>query len=185
MRKILFIGAPGSGKGTQARLLKKYGLSHINIGESIRTAVESKNSIVLPYKKKMESGELLPDRAVFSIIWQEIKKADSRGYIIDGFARNVHQAKLALEKGFFDEVVFFDVPEKKAVSRVLHRAKIGREKRSDDNPETIKKRFAVFKKETLPVLDFLKKSRIKFYTIDASKTISLINEEVVKKLRLK
>jgi adenylate kinase len=183
MRKILFIGAPGSGKGTQAEILKKYGFVPLSVGNLVKRAISDEDPLVLPYRKKMESGELLPDEVIFSLVKKETGKINSPGYILDGFARNISQAEKAIKMELFDEVFFFDLSESEAVKRIRKRAK--KEKRIDDAEEVVKNRFGVFNKETLPAVRLLRKKIKNFFVIDASPSVEKIHDEVVLRLHLK
>lgn len=179
MIKLLFIGAPGSGKGTQAKFLKKYSLYQISPGEIIR---KSKDKRIIKYRKESEKGELLPNRLIFEILKKEIdnlpKKAE--GYILDGAVRTIKQAKYVKDHNLVNEVVFYKIKKKTAIKRILSRG----EGRTDDNLQVIKERFSEYKNKTKPVLKFLKKN-FHFYKISAEKTPKEINKETVKKLRLK
>ena len=179
MIKLLFIGPPGSGKGTQAKLLKKYSLYSISPGEVIR---KSKDKRIVKYRKESEKGELLPDRIIFDIIKKEIaslpKKAN--GYILDGAVRTLKQAEYVKEHNLVNEVVFYKAKKKTAIKRILSRG----ESRSDDNPKVIKERFAEYKKNTKPAIKYLKKN-FHFHEISAEKTPKEIDKVTVKELGLK
>jgi adenylate kinase len=203
MLKILFLGMPGSGKGTQAELLSKFGLKHISTGELIREAFKKQDPLVIPYREKVEAGNFVPDEIVFMLTKKNIGNFHGKGYILDGAARNVEQAKFNVEKNIIDEVIFFTLNDEDAVKRLSSRlvcencGKIytHREKkckacngnlirRKDDAPEIIRERLKIFKRDTFPVADYLKKHLKKYYEIDASKSIEEIHENVLRVLGL-
>ncbi len=185
MRKLLFIGMPGSGKGTQAEFLEKKGFRHISTGDLIREGWKNKDPLVMPYKESIEAGNFLPDSAVFPLVERATKKTEGfKGYILDGAIRNLNQAKVFVQKGFFDEVFFFKLDEKTAIKRIGNRAKKSKEKRKDDSLDVIKKRFDIYYSETRPILDFLK-TKTKYHEIDASPSPEKIHKEVLKILGIK
>ncbi len=180
MRKILIIGPPGSGKGTQAKLLGNYGIKQISTGDLIRA---SKDPKIVKYRNEdYNEGKLLPDDLIFGLIKDEISKLpkNSPGYILDGAVRTVPQAEYAHKNGLVKTVLYLNLNEKNATRRILSRG----EGRSDDNTESVKKRFAEYKAKTEPELPYLKKN-FDFYEVDASKTIEEVNKEVLKILKLK
>lgn len=178
MKKILFLGSPGAGKGTQAKLLKKYKIHHISTGDVIRKS--RKKEIVYYRKHGYAKGDLLSDELIFEIIKSEIKKLPkgAKGYILDGAVRTLKQARYVKDHDMINEVVFYKLKKRTAIKRLLNR----REGRLDDNPKTIKHRFEVYKKETKPVLKFLKKN-FKFQKISAEPAIEEIHKETLKRLK--
>lgn len=158
---LLFMGAPGSGKGTQSeRVVDKLSIVQISTGEILRKAKADATPMGLEAKKFMDAGTLVPDEVVIGIIKERIVEDDCKGgFILDGFPRTVGQAEaldiMMKENDLaIDHVVYFDVPEKELVDRLLSRAKL--EGRSDDNMEAIQKRMVTFKKDTEPLLDYYK-----------------------------
>ncbi len=204
MQKILFIGMPGSGKGTQTELLKKYKFKHISPGDLLREGFQRKDPLILPHKKDIDSGKLFPDDLLIYLIEREIKKLKGfKGYILDGAARTLYQTKKELKKGLFNEVLNFYLTEKQAIDRLKKRricpkcekiytskekrcktCRLLLVKRKDDSPKAVKHRFQVYKKKTKPVLAFLKKNISNYHEIDASGTIEEINRKVKKILGL-
>ncbi len=184
-KRILFIGVPGSGKGTQAELLIKYGFKHICTGDIMREAWKNNDPLVLPYKKSVENGGLLPDNVVFELINRGVKNFKDKNYILDGAVRTLNQAKIALSENLFDEVFFFDLTENEAVKRLIRRSATAEAKRKDDDPKAVKKRFQEYKKQTQQVLDYLRKNVKRFHALDASLTIEKIHNDVKRILRLK
>lgn len=181
MKKILFTGVPGSGKGTQAKLLEKYGFKHVSTGDLIRRAWQDNNPKIILYKKKIEAGGFLPDKLIFELIEKNISEPPK--YILDGAARTRSQAKFVIEKNLIDTVVHFSLTEDQAIERLKKRQEI--EKRSDDNEEAIKVRFEEYRKKSEPLLQYLKENIKNYFEVDASPSIEEIHEEVLKILRLK
>lgn len=179
MRKILFLGSPGAGKGTQAQLLEKEKIYHISTGDVIRNS--RKKEIVYYRNHGYAKGDLLSDELIFNILKAQIKKLpkDAKGYILDGAVRTLEQAKYVKDHKLVDEVVFYKLKKQTALKRLLNR----HEGRTDDNPKTIKHRFQVYKKETRPVLKFLKKE-FKYHKISAEPTIKEIHKKTKKILKL-
>jgi adenylate kinase len=204
MKKILFMGLPGAGKGTQAELLSKKGFIQISTGDIIREALKSHDRIVKPYEEKMASGGLLPNEIIFQLINQTISKLpkDIPGYILDGAIRTLPQAEFARKYNFVDTVVFFMLSEDTAHKRLSTRKicpkcqGIYKDKdtlcekcsekliiREDDNHEAIHNRFEVYKEKTEPILKYLKEN-FEFYSIDANPSVEEIHREVLDVLKL-
>lgn len=184
MLKILFTGMPGAGKGTQAQLLTRFGLTHISTGEVIREAFKNNDPILMPFKESIEKGNLLPDKQIFQLLNKEIKKVKGKGYILDGAVRTLEQAKFALDKCLVDEVIHFTLPQDVALKRLFGRMKNAQIKRKDDAPEVFKKRFEDYIKKTKPLLSYLK-DKVNFHEIDASPTVEEIHRAVKKVLGIK
>lgn len=184
--RIILLGPPGSGKGTQAiRLSRDYDLPHISTGDMLREAVSGKDRMAQKIKEIMESGALVPDEIIFSILEKRLKKEDTRkGFVLDGFPRNLEQAR-ELDKilGDAGDFVVFDlvVGEDTVVRRLSKRRvckkcrvnyhlefqppKIGGKcdecgfslyQRDDDKPEAIKNRLKVYNKESRPLAEYYK-----------------------------
>lgn len=160
--RLIFLGAPGSGKGTQAKLLsQRLGIPQISTGEMLREAVRAGTELGRQAKAIMEAGELVPDDVIIGLIRERLKEADARGgFILDGFPRTPQQAAALdrlLEEGNFDgltSVLNLSVPEDVLVNRMLGRA--ASENRTDDRPETIRERLAVYRRKTEPLIGFYK-----------------------------
>lgn len=161
MKRLIFMGPPGAGKGTQADLIKeKYNIPQISTGDMLRVAVKNGTAMGMEAKKYMDAGDLVPDAVVIGIIRDRLVEKDcANGFILDGFPRTVEQAKALSEilkelHMELDSVVNLDVPDEELVKRLLGRAI--KEGRSDDNEETIKNRLHTYNTKTLPLIDFYK-----------------------------
>lgn len=159
---LIFLGPPGAGKGTQAKIfLDKTGIVQISTGDILRESVKAGTKLGLEAKGYMDSGALVPDSVVIGIIEERIQKPDcAKGFILDGFPRTIEQAEaldaiLSTHKKSIDHVVSFDVPEEELVKRLLGRAEI--EGRADDNIDSIKNRLKVFREKTQPLVDYYEK----------------------------
>ena len=154
-RRILFLGPPGAGKGTQAAMLAEaLGIPHISSGAMLREAVADGTELGKKAESIMAAGDLVPDDLVVAMIEERLSRVDAvGGYILDGFPRNLVQAEAlaaAVGDGAIDAMLLFDVNEDELVGRLMSRAEEGR---ADDAEETIRRRFVVYREETQPLLD--------------------------------
>lgn len=160
MLNIVLFGAPGAGKGTQAkRLIDKYNLNHISTGEIIREEIRSGSALGKSMQDYISRGELAPDELVINIITEYVKShADSNGNIFDGFPRTTRQAEefdkiLAAHGLKVDVMLEMDVPDEELIHRLVLRGKDSG--RADDaNEEVIKNRLDVYKRQTAVVADY-------------------------------
>ena len=157
--RIIFLGPPGSGKGTQAsQLAKRLGVPAISTGEILREAVRKKTALGQKAQAVMERGELVSDDRIVAIIGERLAEADARGgFILDGFPRTLAQARAfeTIRSGNGDAlsaVLNFSVPEAELTERMLGRARA--EGRADDRPETIRERLRVYREKTEPLVGF-------------------------------
>ena len=180
--KLILIGAPGAGKGTLSVPLKeKLGIPTISTGDLLRDAIAKQTAEGIEAKKIMDQGGLVPTEVVFEMLKKRLQEPDAKkGYILDGFPRNLEQVELLESYTDIDYVVNIEVPLDVILQRLLgrrvcpkckyiyntswggdsvHCAKCGAEyiTRSDDNEESITKRFKVFNEETAPVIEHYKK----------------------------
>ncbi|HVG51757.1 MAG TPA: adenylate kinase [Xanthobacteraceae bacterium] len=163
--RLILLGPPGAGKGTQAqRLVEKYNIVQLSTGDMLRAAVAAGTPVGLRAKEIMARGELVPDDIVVEIIADRITKPDARnGFILDGFPRTVAQAE-ALEKLLHDRDIDLDavielkVDEGILLNRVQRRVSEtmarGEPVRADDNPEALKKRLDAYRAQTAPLVHF-------------------------------
>jgi adenylate kinase len=160
--RLILLGPPGAGKGTQAqRLIAKHGTVQLSTGEMLRAAVAAGTPVGLRAKSIMERGELVPDDVVVAIIADRIDQPDAkRGFVLDGFPRTVRQAEaldrlLAERRLKLDAVIELKVDEgillKRIEKRVAEMTARGEKLRSDDNPEVLKGRLAAYREQTAPL----------------------------------
>jgi adenylate kinase len=160
--RVIFLGPPGSGKGTQAKLLaERLRVPAVSTGEILRAAVAERNPLGIQAKSVMDAGELVSDDLMVALIRERTRQPDARGgFILDGFPRTVAQASaldamLAEGGDALSAVVNFSVPESVLVDRMLGRA--AAEGRSDDRPETFRERLRVYREKTEPLIGFYRK----------------------------
>jgi len=162
LMRIVFLGPPGSGKGTQAKLLAEHlKVPAISTGDMLRAAVREGTPLGLQAKAVMEAGELVSDDLMIGLIRERISQPDARpGFLLDGFPRTVEQA-LALDgllKGNekrLSAVVNLSVPEAVLIDRLAGRS--GQENRSDDRRETVLERLRVYRHKTEPLIEFYRR----------------------------
>jgi adenylate kinase len=157
--RIVFLGPPGSGKGTQAKLLaERLGVPAISTGDILRAAVRDRTPLGLQAQAVMEKGELVSDDLIVALIRERTAEADARqGFILDGFPRTLAQGRalesmLAEGRESVSLAVNFAVPEPVLVERMLGRSQA--EGRADDRPETIRERLRVYREKTEPLAGF-------------------------------
>lgn len=156
--RILLIGAPGAGKGTQAAILvERLGVPHVSTGDMLRQAVADGTPVGRKARAIMESGQLVSDGIVIEIARDRLSEPDcEKGFVLDGFPRTLAQAEaldvLLKEIGTpLDCCLALTVDPEEVVQRLLKRAEI--EGRADDNEETIRERMRVYEEQTAPLLD--------------------------------
>jgi adenylate kinase len=186
--KIILLGPPGSGKGTQAqRLVQRYGIVQLSTGEMLRAAVAAGTPIGLKAKDIMASGGLVPDEVVVGIISDRIDQDDAKnGFILDGFPRTVPQAEalddlLKHKHMKLDAVIELRVNESALIDRVEKRAEEtrsrGEEVRVDDTAEVLVKRLAAYRAQTEPLIHYYSEKR-KLLTVDGMMTIEEVTREI-------
>ena len=187
--RLVLLGAPGAGKGTQAAFLKeKHNLAHISTGDIFRHNLKNQTPLGLEAKKYMDAGQLVPDEIVMKMVGEKLSEfADNEGFMLDGFPRTVAQAEFLETKTKLDGVVLFNIDDEVIVKRLLSRAvckdcgnvtnihehdkcpTCGGElyRRDDDNEETVRSRLKVFHDQTEPLIDFYR-ARNLLLDIDAT-----------------
>ncbi|MBJ7405316.1 MAG: adenylate kinase [Bradyrhizobium sp.] len=190
--RIILLGPPGSGKGTQAQLLvQRYGIVQLSTGEMLRAAVAAGTPVGLKAKEIMASGGLVPDEVVVGIISDRIDQPDAKnGFILDGFPRTVPQAE-ALDELLkrkhlkLDAVIELRVNESALLSRVEARVaqmkERGEEVRVDDTPEVLTKRLASYRSQTEPLIHYYSERR-KLSTIDGMMAIDEVTRAIHRQL---
>jgi adenylate kinase len=163
--KLILLGPPGAGKGTQAqRLVAKHGLVQLSTGDMLRAAVRAETAVGLRAKDIMARGELVPDEIVVAIVSDRIDEPDARkGFILDGFPRTVPQAhaldRMLKEKGLaLDAVIELKVDEAMLLERIEKRITEmkarGEPLRPDDNPEVLRRRLLAYRDQTAPLIAY-------------------------------
>ena len=182
--KIIMLGAPGAGKGTQAKMIaEKYGVPHISTGDIFRANIKNGTELGAKAKEYMDKGLLVPDELVVDLVIDRFKAADcAKGYILDGFPRTIPQAEalkvMLKERGQDISVMIdLDVPEDELMTRLIKRGKDSG--RADDNEETIKKRLVVYNTQTAPLKDFYK-GEGKYQHINGLGSMEAIFEDICK-----
>jgi adenylate kinase len=184
---LILLGPPGSGKGTQGAILsRRRGLLRVATGDLLRDAVKRGSELGLKAKGFMDRGELVPDEIILELLEDVLSQPEARGGVLmDGFPRTVVQAEkvdrlLAARGERVDRVIFFDVPEEELLRRIMGRAK--EEDRSDDTPEAFRRRVAVYREQTAPLVDYYRRRGI-LVEIDAVGTVEEIAGRIEEALR--
>ena len=159
MINIVMFGAPGSGKGTQAKqMAEKFNLEHVSTGDLFRYEISHKTPLGLKAQEIINRGDLCPDDITLGMLRNHIEKhADSKGFIFDGVPRTIKQAEMLDDPTFFKslditKVIYLKVEMEEVQRRILKRAEI--EQRADDTPATVKARVENFFAQTMPLVDY-------------------------------
>lgn len=204
--KVILLGAPGAGKGTQAvRLAKRYNIPHISTGDIFRSNIKERTPIGIVAKSYIDKGQLVPDEVTIQIVKERLEKDDCKnGYLLDGFPRTVSQAEALDGFSEIDSVVNVDVPLHKLMRRITGRRVCGKcgesyhidyldgstsckkcdgelIQRADDNEETVGKRLEVYEKQTAPLIDHYK-SKGKLIDVDGDGDIDSVFAAIVERL---
>ena len=204
--KVILLGAPGAGKGTQAvRLAKRYNIPHISTGDIFRSNIKERTPIGIVAKSYIDKGQLVPDEVTIQIVKERLEKDDCKnGYLLDGFPRTVSQAEALDGFSEIDSVVNIDVPLHKLMRRITGRRVCGKcgesyhidyldgstscrkcdgelIQRADDNEETVGKRLEVYEKQTAPIIDHYK-SKGKLIDVDGDGDIDSVFAAIVERL---
>ncbi|HLO86525.1 MAG TPA: adenylate kinase [Nostocaceae cyanobacterium] len=154
MTRLIFLGPPGAGKGTQAQILAEFlHIPHISTGDILRQAIKDQTPLGIKAQSYVDSGQLVPDDLVEDLVKERLQKPDtSNGWILDGFPRKVTQAVflqelLAKTSQGGEKVVNLDVPDEVVINRLLARG------RKDDSEEIIRRRLEIYRQETAPLIN--------------------------------
>ena len=182
--RLLLIGAPGAGKGTQAELLaKRFGITHISSGDLLRQHVREQTSIGRTIKSYVDRGDLVPDAVVLDMLRKPVvAAAEAGGYVLDGFPRTVEQARAAFSvaQALGVEVqaaVHIDVPRAELVRRLL-----ARHRGTEDTEEVIENRLQVYEEKTVPLLEYYAGRELMF-TVDGAQPPATVHNDIVARLQ--
>lgn len=189
--RMLLLAPPGAGKGTQAeRISAHFAVPHISTGEVFRKHVATGTELGLEIRDYVDRGDLVPDHIVVSMVEQAVIEAEARagGYLLDGFPRNLAQARhgyrIAARIGAtVHAVLHFDVSEAELIRRLEQRAAL--EGRGDDTEATIRHRLDVYRTQTAPLLDYYR-SRGVLVSVSAERSVDIVTAEsiaVLEKIR--
>lgn len=179
-RRLIFLGPQGSGKGTQAtRLARLMGVPHVATGDMLRAAVAAGTGLGSRAAAIMAAGDLVPDELVVAMVAERLGRPDAAcGYILDGFPRNVPQAK-ALDAeldGGIEAIVHLDVPHGELMERMLLRA--AEQGREDDTQEVIARRLEIYWEQTAPLADYYRESGIPVFEVNGLGSIDEVTARV-------
>ena len=187
-KKIVLLGPPGCGKGTQFKLLEENkNFFQLSTGDLLRAAtLDNKSEVGQKIKQVMQHGGLVPDNFVIDIIVKKVSDLKDQNIIFDGFPRNIEQAKF-LDKSLetklisLDYVIFFGIDYKVLESRIEKRIEesSGEDLRTDDNLDVLNKRINIYKESTLPIVDYYKNKNI-LHEIDAMESIEAVYDNILK-----
>lgn len=205
--KIILLGPPGAGKGTQAEIITgKLGLAHISTGEMLRAAIRNRTETGLKAESYMDSGQLVPDDVVIALVRERVQEPDcGNGYILDGFPRTVEQAKALETIAAIDAVIDIKLPDDFLVERLSGRRVCpvcGRSyhtellngnttcsddgatlvQRDDDQPKTVLSRLKVYYQKTAPLIEYYQKKGI-LHAVDGTQYFEILGETIAKELR--
>jgi adenylate kinase len=181
--RLLLIGAPGAGKGTQAtRLAERFNIEHISSGDLLRQHVKDQTSLGQRIKEYVDAGDLVPDALVMDMLRKPVVAAsEAGGYVLDGFPRTVDQAKTAFETARelgveVQAAVHLDVPDEELIRRLL-----ARNRGSDDTEDVIANRLQVYREKTIPLLDYYA-NREWMFTVDGTQSPDEVHRDIVSRL---
>ena len=204
--KLVFLGPPGAGKGTQAKLVAdEYQIAHISTGDMLRAEMRAGTELGLAAKSLIESGQLVPDDVIIGMVKNRIMQDDcANGFLFDGFPRTVAQADALSELCDIDCVINIDVPSERLIHRACGRrvcpecgasyhidfysgenckecgAKL--RQRDDDKEETVRNRVRVYEDQTAPLIAYYTE-REKIVTVDGDKEIEAVTADIRKALK--
>ncbi|GIS47319.1 MAG: adenylate kinase [Gammaproteobacteria bacterium] len=205
---LILLGMPGAGKGTQAEIIQReQGIANVSTGAMMREVSRAETDLGKKVQEYLSTGKLVPDDIIIQMLVERISQSDcENGFLLDGFPRNLDQAKALDEaKVEINLILFLKISEKEIIERMSGRRvhlPSGRSyhivhnppkvegkddltgetliQREDDHPDVIKKRLEVYYDETEPLLSFYRQKDISFYEIDASKTLEEVTEDIRK-----
>ncbi|MEX0627189.1 MAG: adenylate kinase [Cucumibacter sp.] len=186
--RLILLGPPGAGKGTQAALLiEKYAIPQLSTGDMLRAAIKAATPMGLAAKGVMDRGELVSDAIVCGIVAERLDDADcARGFILDGFPRTIAQAEaldvMLKDKGLaLDAVIELKADADVLVGRIVKRARETAGARADDNEEVLRKRLKVYTEQTAPLVGYYRRRRL-LRSIDGMAEIDAVAAEIARVL---
>lgn len=178
MTKLIFLGPPGAGKGTQGKIVAdKKRIPHISTGDILRQAIIDQTLLGLKAKSYMDRGDLVPNELILDLISERLQAEDAqKGWILDGFPRNVAQADFLSDllkqlNQQCDAVVNLDVPDEVLIKRLLGRG------RQDDNEETIAKRLDVYREQTAPLIEYYQQHNL-LKQVDGNRLLEEVTQDL-------
>ena len=181
---IIILGPPGSGKGTQSKLLeKKWEIAQLSTGDMLRLNIQQGTELGKKAEKIIDYGELVSDEIILDMISNRINEDDcSKGFILDGFPRNIKQAKsldlMLLEKQQqIDVVIALTVDKKVLFKRIENRAMESQGARADDNAEVLKKRIVIYEEQTKPIIPYYENNNL-LHKVDGMENIDMIEKNI-------
>jgi len=182
--RLLLIGAPGAGKGTQAKqLAERFGLAHISSGDLLRQHVRDETALGRTIKSYVDAGDLVPDAVVMNMLRKPVVAAtEAGGYVLDGFPRTVDQAKASFRTARtlgaeVQAAIHLDVPSAELVRRLL-----ARRRGSDDTQAVIEHRLQVYLDNTVPLLEYYA-GREWMFTVNGAQSPDAVHAEILDRLR--
>jgi|TARA_Y100000034_G_scaffold116081_1_gene153970 adenylate kinase len=174
--RLIILGPPGSGKGTQSKLIaKKYHLRNISIGGVLRNEVKKKSKLGVKIKPYIERGDLAPDSIVYKVLKKYIKEGN---FVLDGFPRRMGQVKILKEN--INAAIYIECKKSVLVKRLSKRRGIGH--RKDDDKETIEYRWLIYKNKSLPIIDYYRKKGL-LIKIDGNPGVGTVFNNINKSLK--
>jgi adenylate kinase len=178
-RRVVFLGPPGSGKGTQAVLLAEaLGVPAISTGDMLREAVANGSELGRRVRRIMESGELVGDDLMAEVVRERLASADTgNGFLLDGYPRTAAQAETLRQildgsADTLDHVVFIDVPEEELVRRALLRQRV------DDKEDVVRERLRVYREKTQPLVDYYRTKGL-LREIDGNRAVETVRRAIL------
>jgi adenylate kinase len=186
--RLVLLGPPGAGKGTQALLIaKKYSIPHVSTGEMLRAAVASGSELGNKVKAIMDAGELVSDDVIMEVVADRLKQADcAGGFLLDGIPRTIVQAEklntmLSKIDSRLRHVIDIAVPEEVLLKRIKQRGVSAGEARTDDNAEVARKRLEVYRAQTAPLSEYYRKEGL-LREIDGVGAVEEVSERIYRAL---
>lgn len=182
--RLIFLGAPGAGKGTQAqKLAHSCNIPHISTGDILRNEVAQGTPLGIQAKSYQEKGELVPDQLILDMVSQRLSESDAKsGWILDGFPRNVTQAEFLDElltklQQKCDRVINLEVPDQIIIERLLKRG------RPDDTEQVIRRRLEVYREQTAPLIDYYNQRQL-LVSVQGNQSMEKVTEVLQKAVAL-